>query len=61
MYIDSGFDPVVPQQVFDKILAPFLAKWISPTKLKIDAIRVLLETAQAAQCDDGGCIVLRRS
>lgn len=61
VYIDSGFDPVVPQQVFDTILAPFLAKWISPTKLKIDAIRVLLETAQAAQCDDGECIVFRGS
>ena len=61
VYIDSGFDPVVPQQLFDRILAPFLAKWISPTKLKIDAIRVLLETAQAAQCDDGTCIALRRS
>ncbi|GAA5984285.1 hypothetical protein JCM10908_006124 [Rhodotorula pacifica] len=52
VYIDSGFDPVVPQQLFDEILAPFFAKWISPTKLKIDAIRVLLETAQASQCDD---------
>ncbi|GAA5868109.1 hypothetical protein JCM3774_001024 [Rhodotorula dairenensis] len=52
VYIDSGFDPVVPQRVFDKMLAPFFAKWISPTKLKVDAIRLLLEAAQASQCDD---------
>ncbi|BGP08421.1 Dicer-like protein 1 [Rhodotorula toruloides] len=52
VYIDSGFDPAAPQQIFDHCLAPFFQKWISPTSLKLDCIRILLERAQAAQCDD---------
>lgn len=59
MYIDSGFDPAAPQQIFDHCLAPFFQKWISPTSLKLDAIRILLERAQAAQCDDGESLVLQ--
>lgn len=57
VYIDSGFDPAAPQQIFDHCLAPFFQKWISPTSLKLDCIRILLERAQAAQCDDGGLTV----
>ncbi|KAM0752756.1 hypothetical protein T439DRAFT_354244 [Meredithblackwellia eburnea MCA 4105] len=52
VFVDSGFDPAAPQISFDFLLAPFYAQWVSPTKLKIDAIRILLETAQSASCDD---------
>lgn len=50
--VDSNFDPMAPQLTFDHLLVPFYDQWISPTKLKIDAIRILLELAQAAGCND---------
>ncbi|GEM09909.1 endoribonuclease Dicer [Rhodotorula toruloides] len=52
VYIDSGFDPAAPQQIFHYCLAPFFLRWISPTSLKLGCIRIHLERAQAAQCDD---------
>ncbi|ORY81751.1 hypothetical protein BCR35DRAFT_303884 [Leucosporidium creatinivorum] len=50
--VDSGFDPSAPQRSFDHLLVPFFAKWVTPTSLKIDAIRILLERAQGVGCDD---------
>lgn len=52
LYLDSCFDPAAAQQAFDHMLVPFYAKWISPTSLKVDAIRVLLEHAQSSGCED---------
>ncbi|KAL8293622.1 hypothetical protein RQP46_000323 [Phenoliferia psychrophenolica] len=52
VFVDCGFSPEGPQASFNHLLVPFFAEWVSPTKLKIDAIRILLETAQAAACDD---------
>ncbi|GAA6001448.1 uncharacterized protein JCM10292_006259 [Rhodotorula paludigena] len=52
LYLDSCFDPAAAQQSFDHMLVPFYAKWISPTSLKVDAIRVLLEHAQSSGCED---------
>lgn len=50
--VDSGFNPAAPQRTFDHLLVPFFAKWVTPTSLKIDAIRILLERAQGVGCDD---------
>ncbi|BGP48542.1 Dicer-like protein 1 [Rhodotorula kratochvilovae] len=52
LYLDAGFDPGAAQRAFDHMLAPFIAKWISPKSIKVDAIRVLLEHAQSSGCDD---------
>ncbi|KAI5479849.1 endoribonuclease Dicer [Pseudohyphozyma bogoriensis] len=52
VFVDSGFDPAAPQATFDHLLVPFYEKWVSPTKLRIDAIRILLELAQANACED---------
>lgn len=50
--VDTSFDPIPPQTTFDNLLVPFYDQWISPTKLKIDAIRILLELAQGNGCSD---------
>ncbi|GAA5903989.1 hypothetical protein JCM6882_003794 [Rhodosporidiobolus microsporus] len=52
IYIDSGFDPMAVQKAFDHAVVPFIDRWVSPTSLKVDAIRRLLELAQKCDCDD---------
>ncbi|KPV74940.1 uncharacterized protein RHOBADRAFT_44459 [Rhodotorula graminis WP1] len=52
VYLDSRFDPGAVQRVFDHCVAPWLARWISPTTIKVDAVRNLLEHAQAGGCHD---------
>ena len=52
VYLDSGFDPAAVQLVFDTCVAPWLARWITPTSIKVDSIRLLLERAQAGGCHD---------
>ncbi|GAA5839253.1 hypothetical protein JCM11251_006019 [Rhodosporidiobolus azoricus] len=52
VYIDSGFDPMAVEKAFDRAVVPFIDRWVSPTSLKVDAIRKLLEMAQRNNCDD---------
>ncbi|GAA6028331.1 hypothetical protein JCM8097_006980 [Rhodosporidiobolus ruineniae] len=52
LYVDSGFSPEAAQQAFDHMIVPFVERWITPTSLKVDAIRTLLERAQSNMCDD---------
>ncbi|GAA6000094.1 hypothetical protein JCM10207_006049 [Rhodosporidiobolus poonsookiae] len=52
LFLDSGFDPVAAQNAFDTMLVPFLSTYVTPTSLKVDAIRTLLEMAQSFSCDD---------
>ncbi|GAA5895230.1 hypothetical protein JCM8208_005942 [Rhodotorula glutinis] len=52
VYLDSRFDPAAVQRVFDHSVAPWLARWISPTTISIDSVRLLLEHAQSSGCYD---------
>ncbi|GAA5833456.1 hypothetical protein JCM9279_001530 [Rhodotorula babjevae] len=52
VYLDSRFDPAAVQLVFDRCVSPWLARWISPTTINLDSIRLLLEHAQSSGCYD---------
>ncbi|RGB34312.1 hypothetical protein C1646_653906 [Rhizophagus diaphanus] len=53
VFVDSEFDPDVPQRVFDKWIAPVLNEHVTPDTLKVHPVKRLTEYFQK-----GGCTML---